>query len=85
MDNGAPVRARPYRGVMAVDPSLTDDQLKSEIDLVGALVLAAGQSGGPMSQDDIDEVLGVEGEEDDEASVRAAPEPGARTPEPPDA
>lgn len=46
---------------MQGDPSLTDDDLQGEIDLVGALVLAAAEADGPMSQSTIDEVLGVDG------------------------
>lgn len=46
---------------MQGDPSLTDDDLQGEIDLVGALVLAAAEAEGPMSQSTIDEVLGVGG------------------------
>ncbi|MBM6402304.1 hypothetical protein [Phycicoccus sonneratiae] len=54
---------------MTGDPSLTDDALQDEIDLVGALVLEASASTGPMSQERIDEILGVDGEgSDDEGS-----------------
>ena len=42
------------------DPSLNDEQLESEIRLVGELVLAASQSEGRLSQEAIDEVLGLE-------------------------
>ncbi|NHA66619.1 hypothetical protein [Phycicoccus flavus] len=52
---------------MTGDPSLTDVELQREIDLVGALVLAAAQNDGPMTQDSIDEVLGVD--PDDDAAV----------------
>jgi hypothetical protein len=48
------------------DPSLHDEQLENEIKLVGDLVLAASQSEAPMSQDDIDDVLGL-GRDDDAA------------------
>ena len=41
------------------DPELTDVDLQEEIDLVGALVLAAAQADGPLSQEQIDAVLGV--------------------------
>ena len=44
---------------MAGDPSLTDEALKSEIELVEALVLAASETEGPMTQQSIDEALGV--------------------------
>jgi hypothetical protein len=41
------------------DPSLNDEQLEAEIRLVGDLVLAASQSERPLSQAQIDAVLGV--------------------------
>lgn len=53
---------------MQGDPSLTDDDLQGEIDLVGALVLAAADADGPMSQSSIDQVLGVEGGDDPAAA-----------------
>jgi hypothetical protein len=46
----------------AHDPSgenLTDDDLQSEIELVGDLVVAATSSTGPLTQDEIDRLLGV--------------------------
>lgn len=46
------------------DPSLTDDDLQGEIDLVGALVLEATQTDGQMSQERIDEILGVADDDD---------------------
>ena len=49
----------PYRGSMAVDPSLTDEAMQREIELVEALVLAASETDGPMTQESIDEALGV--------------------------
>ena len=61
MDDAPLARHPPYRGGVSADPSLTDDELQEEIDLVGALVLAASQAEGPMSQDRIDAVLGVPG------------------------
>ena len=46
------------------DPALHDDQLESEIKLVGDLVLAASQSEHHLTDERIDEVLGlVEGPE----------------------
>ena len=39
--------------------NLTDDELQSEIELVGDLVVAATSSNGPMPQDEIDRLLGV--------------------------
>jgi hypothetical protein len=56
---------------MPGDPSLRDEQLQDEIDLVGALVLAASQTEEPLSADEIDEILGVEREQ-----------PGAPHPDP---
>lgn len=44
---------------MHPDPSLQDEQLQGEIDLVGALVIAASQSDGPLTAERIDEILGV--------------------------
>lgn len=41
------------------DASLRDEQLQEEIDLVGALVLAASQADGHLSDARIDEILGV--------------------------
>ncbi len=43
------------------DPSLRDEQLQAEIDMVGALVLAASQADEPLSPERIDEILGVAG------------------------
>jgi hypothetical protein len=43
------------------DPSLHDEQLEDEIRLVGELVLAASQRQDRMSEEEIDEVLGIEG------------------------
>jgi hypothetical protein len=40
------------------DP-LVDEQLQQEIDLVGALVLAASQTDEPLTDERIDEILGV--------------------------
>ena len=48
----------------AHDPSgenLTDDDLQSEIELVGDLVVAATSSTGPLTQEQIDQLLGVTG------------------------
>ena len=53
------------------DPALHDDQLETEIKLVGDLVLAASQSEQHLTDERIDEVLGlVEGPEgpEDEGS-----------------
>ena len=55
--------------------NLTDDDLQSEIELVGDLVVAATSSDGPMTQDEIDRLLGVR--PNDEADTAAAPEAGS--------
>jgi hypothetical protein len=39
---------------------LTDDDLESEIELVSVLVLAASSSVGPLSQSEVDRLLGVD-------------------------
>jgi hypothetical protein len=48
---------------MAPDPilgmDLTDGPLQDEIELVGDLVVAASASEGPLSEAEIDEVLGI--------------------------
>lgn len=48
---------------MAPDPifgtELTDGALQDEIELVGELVVAASASERPLTEDEIDEVLGV--------------------------
>jgi hypothetical protein len=43
------------------DPALHDEQLEREIQLVGELVLAASQSEDPLTDERIDEILGVDG------------------------
>ena len=45
---------------MQQDPSLHDEQLEDEIELVSELVLAASQTEGRLSEQAIDEVLGVD-------------------------
>lgn len=55
------------------DPSLTDDDLQGEIDLVGALVLEASETDGQMSQERIDEILGVADDEPGEPGEPAEP------------
>ena len=55
--------------------NLTDDDLQSEIELVGDLVVAATSSDGPLPQEEIDRLLGVHPEED-------GPEPDEDRPEP---
>ncbi len=56
---------------MREDPSLRDEQLQDEIDLVGALVLAASQAEGHLSPEQIDAILGVE----PERQGRSRPDP----------
>ena len=41
------------------DENLTDDDLQSEIELVGDLVVAASERDGPLPQDEVDLLLGV--------------------------
>ncbi|MGG5260264.1 hypothetical protein [Phycicoccus avicenniae] len=60
---------------MPEDPSLTDADLQREIDLVGALVLEASESDGPMTQERIDEILGVEDDDGDEPAAATPVEP----------
>ena len=50
--------------------NLTDGDLQSEIELVGDLVVAATSSDGPLPQDEIDRLLGVQ-----PAEHAPAPEP----------
>jgi hypothetical protein len=65
---------------MAGDPSLNDEQLEDEIRLVGDLVLAASQHQGRLSQDEVDEILGlrpVRGGDDDVPPGTEPPAPSA--------
>ena len=43
---------------------LRDESLEDEIELVGELVVAATVSDGPLTQEQIDQVLGVDGPDD---------------------
>lgn len=43
-----------------LDGVLTDDDLESEIELVSVLVVAASSSDGPLSQAEVDRLLGVD-------------------------
>ena len=61
---------------MKDDASLHDEQLESEIRLVGDLVLAALQRERHMSESEIDEVLGLDAAGAEEAGADA--EPGDR-------
>ncbi|MGB7820014.1 MAG: hypothetical protein WBL35_14935 [Ornithinibacter sp.] len=45
---------------MTTGHELRDEDLEREIELVGSLVLAAGQSEGRLPDDQIDEILGVD-------------------------
>jgi hypothetical protein len=49
---------------MTTDPragaDLTDDALQNEIELVGDLVVAASASERPLTEDEIDEALGIQ-------------------------
>jgi len=56
--------------------NLTDGDLQSEIELVGDLVVAATSSDGPMAQDEIDRLLGV----DPSGAAPAAVDPSAVDP-----
>ena len=56
-----------------------DQQLQDEIDLVGALVLAASQTEQHLSPERIDEILGVG---DEEPGAPDAPPDAAPTPPP---
>jgi hypothetical protein len=53
--------------------NLTDHALKSEIELVGDLVVAATSCDGPLPQDEIDRLLGVNPDvhHDQDAGVQA--------------
>jgi hypothetical protein len=55
--------------------NLTDDDLQSEIELVGDLVVAATSSDGPLPQDEIDRLLGVHPPKDAVDPPKDAPEP----------
>lgn len=59
----------------AEDDNLTDNDLQSEIELVGDLVVAASASDGPLPQDEVDLLLGV-------GPGGAHPHEAGRAPEP---
>ncbi len=61
---------------MTGDPSLTDDDLQGEIDLVGAFVLEASQTDGQMTQERIDEILGVRDDAGDDPDDGDDPDAG---------
>ena len=50
---------------MTSDPALHDDEMETEIKLVGDLVVAASQSAQHLSDQRIDEVLGLDAHEED--------------------
>jgi hypothetical protein len=50
------------------DANLTDEDLVSEIELVSQLVVAATSSDGPLHQDEVDHLLGVDLKEDGSAA-----------------
>jgi len=50
------------------DTNLTDEDLVSEIELVSQLVVAATSSDGPLHQDEVDHLLGVDLKEDGSAA-----------------
>jgi len=60
------------------DPSLHDHQLETEIRLVGDLVLAASQSEQHLTEERIDEVLGLDVADGDGSPRAAADGAGAR-------
>jgi hypothetical protein len=65
---------RSYGEQVTPDPDLHDDDLETEIKLVGDLVLAASQSEHHLSDQRIDEVLGLDGRPDDGAPRADEPE-----------
>jgi hypothetical protein len=50
---------KPHDAPQSGEAELSDGELSSEIELVADLVVAASQSDGPLTQDEIDKVLGV--------------------------
>jgi hypothetical protein len=65
----------------AEDDNLTDNDLQSEIELVGDLVVAVSSCEGRLPQDEVDLLLGVRssGEPSDVPSREAGPTPGPET------
>ncbi len=76
MDNEPRAVPRPYGEQVTSDPSLHDHQLETEIGLVGDLVLAASQSEQHLTDERIDEVLGLD-PADGDGSPSAADGAGA--------
>ena len=58
--HGAPARDLPAHGASSDEDSLSDEDLRSEIELVADLVVAASTDDGPLSQPEIDRILGVD-------------------------
>jgi hypothetical protein len=81
VENRRPFAYPTYGGGVKDDASLHDEQLESEIRLVGDLVLAALQRERHMSESEIDEVLGLDaaGAEEAGADIEHGdpPAPGA--------
>ena len=65
---------------MRGDPSLQDQQLQDEIDLVGALVLAASQAEQHLTPERIDEILGIGIGSEAPDAPDAAPDAAPTTP-----
>jgi hypothetical protein len=55
-----PVSHAPAHSPAVDEDSLSDDDLRSEIELVAELVVAASTSDVPLSQPDIDRILGLD-------------------------
>src|SRR5665811_1879631 len=68
-----PALLRSIRHMADARDSLTDGELQSEIELVGDLVVAATSSDGPLPQEEVDRLLGVEA--DQEAATQEAGHP----------
>ena len=64
---------------MQQDPSLHDEQLEDEIELVSELVLAASQTEDRLSEQAIDEVLGVDVPAGAAEPASPEPSPGGDT------
>ena len=65
---------------MVDENPLVDLQLQQEIDLVGALVLAASQTDEPLTDERIDEILGVPAHGPDRGAPRRRGRAPAATP-----
>jgi hypothetical protein len=78
---GPPPRRIP--DMAQAEDNLTDGELQSEIELVGDLVVAATSSDGPLPQDEIDRLLGVQSGDDPAGDPAMSPagDPESRAPE----